>query len=591
MEMFLSQQIRADDPRMSTVYDHFSRNLSDIIQTGRRAGAGIVVSTLPVNLRDSAPFGSEHRPGLTDTNKWDQLYQSGVAAQAAGKIAEAMGWFNQAGQIDNNFADLRFREGACALALGETAEAQKQFVAARDLDTLRFRCDSHLNELIRQTVSEAGDQQVILADAERAFAGQSPDGLPGDDYFYEHVHPNFDGNYLLARTVAPQVERLLPGAVASRVSASQPWPTEADCARRLAWTDWDKQAALAEIFSRLTLPPFTGQLNHEAKMNELKAALDKLAPATRPVGIQAAQSLYKNTLTMVPEDPWLREQLSVLEQLSGELEDAATNAQRAVNLLPASSENWSQLGITLAEQHKYDEAAAAFRRSFQLNPEEIWALKNLAQALNDSGQRNEAINEYRHAVAVNPRFGPAWLNLGQLYEQMGRQGEADDCYQKALVNRVNRPQELITLARFCESRGWHEAAATNYTDAIKLSPLDASLYVSAGQNFDAGGKRAEAEQAYAGAVGLSPDLMAAHFLYGLDLGRDGKSSEATSQFQEAVRIMPDLPEARINLGIALENEGNYAEALTQFNKVLELSPTNAQALEQAQDLRRRLSSK
>ena len=60
MEMFLDQQVRASDPRMDAVYDHFSRNLSDIIATGRRSGAGIVVSTIAVNLRDCAPFGSEH---------------------------------------------------------------------------------------------------------------------------------------------------------------------------------------------------------------------------------------------------------------------------------------------------------------------------------------------------------------------------------------------------------------------------------------------------------------------------------------------------------------------------------------------------
>lgn len=593
MEMFLNQQVRAVDSRMSAVYDHFSRNLVDIIKTGRRAGAGVIVSTVPVNLRDCPPFGSEHQPGLTeaDLKKWNQLYESGVEAQAADNNKAATEWFSKAGQIDNQFAELHYRQGLGALALGDTAEAQKQFVAARDLDTLRFRCDSRLNGLIRQTVADYGDQQVILADAERAFAEHSPNGLPGDEFFYEHVHPNFAGNYLLAGTLGPQLEHLLPATITAGGSTGEPWPTEADCARRLAWSDWDKQEALADILSRLTLPPFTGQLNHEAKINELKAALYKLVPATQSAGIQEAQNLYKDALVMAPDDAVLREQLSVLEQLSGDLEDSVSNAQQAVNLLPSSSEDWSQLGIALAEQHQYAEAATAFRKSFQLNPEEVWALKNLAQALNDLGQRDAAINEYRRAVAVNPRFGPAWLSLGQLYEKMGRQSEADDCYHKALVDRVNRPEELTTLARFCESRGWHEAAATNYVDAIKLNPTDVTLYIKAGQNFDAAGRRAEAEQFYAGAIGLSPDLMVAHFLYGLDLGSDGKTSETTRQFREAVRIMPDLAEARINLGIALENEGNYSEALDQFNKILEQNPTNALAQEHVQALHQRLSSK
>jgi len=592
MEMFLNQQIRADDPRMSAVYDHFSRNLSDIIRTGRRSGAGIVVSTVAVNLRDSAPFASEHRQGLTeaDKSKWETLYQNGVAAQSAGKMDEATGWFRQAAQIDDQFAELLFRQGCCTLALGKTADAQKQFEAARDQDTLRFRCDSRLNGLIRQTVSNYGDPQVVLADEENAFAEQSPDGLPGNDLFYEHVHLTFDGNYLLARTLAPKLEKLLPGNIAAQVAASQPWPSETDCARRLGWSAYDKQEALSEIFSRLGKAPFISQLNHEARVQSLKNSLDQLVPATQSPGIKTAQSSCENALAMAPEDPVLREQLSTLDQLSGDLADAATNAQQAVDLLPSSSEYWSQLGVVLAKQQRYEKAAAVFRHAFQLNPEDVWALQNLAQALNGLGKPDEAIREYRHALAVKPRFGPAWLGLGQTLEKMGRQAEAEECYRKALVNRINRVPELKTLARFCENHGWREAAATNYDDVIKLDPSDPAPYVDAGRNLAALGRHAEAEQRYSEAVRLSPDFMQAHFLYGLELGRDGKPADAADQFREAVRIMPDLPEARLNLGMALENEGNYSEALAQFDKVLEKNPANAVALSHAQALRQKPSS-
>jgi tetratricopeptide (TPR) repeat protein len=591
MEMFLNQQVRADDPRMSVVYDHFTRNLSDIIRTGKRGGAGIVVSTVAVNLKDSAPFGSEHRRELsvTDKSRWEALYQNGVAAQSSGKIEEAAGWFRDAAQIDDQFADLRFRQGCCALALGKTDEAKKLFASARDLDTLRFRGDSRLNDLTRQTVSNFSDQRVVLADAEKTFAEKSPGGLPGDDLFYEHVHLNFDGNYLLARTIAPKLENLLPEKITAQTVAGQAWPSEADCARRLAWSDWDKQQALAEIFSRLDKPPFTGQLNHDAQIQNLKTSLARLMPATQPMGIKTAENLCENALALAPDDPALHEQLAELDQLSGNLTGAATNAQRAVGLLPSSSEDWSQLGIILAKQQKYENAAAAFRQAFQLNPEEVWALQNLAQSLNDLGRRDEAIHEYQHALSLKPRFGPAWLGLGQIYEKMGRKAEAEDCYRKALLNRVNRAAELKSLARFCESRGWTEAAATNYEDAIKLDPSDAGLYLSAGKNLAALGHHEEAEQHYSEAARLSPDSIQAHFLYGMELGRGGKASDAVTQFREAVRIMPNLPEARLNLGISLVDAGNYPEALQEFKKVLEQDPTNAMALQYAQALRQKLS--
>jgi tetratricopeptide (TPR) repeat protein len=109
-----------------------------------------VVSTVAVNLKDSAPFASSHRTGLSgpDKTKWELLYQLGIKAQAVGHEQRAMEQFQAAAQIDDSYADLRFRQGECSLALGQTQQAQRHFQAARDLDTLRFRCDTKLNDLI-----------------------------------------------------------------------------------------------------------------------------------------------------------------------------------------------------------------------------------------------------------------------------------------------------------------------------------------------------------------------------------------------------------------------------------------------------------
>ena len=592
MEMFLDQQVQADDPRMNIVYDHFARNLSDIISAGKHSGAGIVVSTVAVNLKDSAPFASAHRRGLNeeDKTKWEGFYQSGIAAQTAGNFNAAAGAYHDAAQIDGDFAELQFRAGRCALSLSENDGAQKAFAAARDQDTLRFRCDTQLNGLIRQTVSKQNDQRVVLADAERDFAAESPNGLPGSDLFYEHVHLTFEGNYLLARSIAPKVESLLPGKIAGSVAASQAWPSEADCARRLAWSDWDRQKSLSEMLSRLNNPPFSGQISHDEQVQKIKTSLSQLIPATRPAGVLAAETLCQNAIAGAPDDPLLHAQLAELDELSGNLTGAETNAQRTVELLPNSSEDWSELGLILAKQGKYDNAVTVFRRAFELNSQDVWALQSLAQSLNDLGHPEEAIREYRHALAVKPRFGLAWMGLGQIYEKMGRKTEAEDCYHKALENRINRAPELTTLARLCETHGWYEAAATNYDDAIKLNPLDATLYVEAGQNYSAAGRNGDAAARYAEAIQLAPDSLQAHFLYGMELGKAGKPGDAAVQFREAVRIMPNLPEARLNLGMALENAGNYSEALDQFNKVLELSPTNAMALDHTRALREKVAA-
>ena len=352
MVMFLNQQVPATDLRLANVYRNFERNLADIIRAGHNSGAGVVVSTVAVNLRDCAPFASLHRASLPDGQRadWEALFKSGVAAQQAGKWREAETQYRAAAQIDDAYAELRYRLGQSALALGDMDDARNQFAAARDLDALRFRCDSRLNDLIRQAGANREREGVLLADAERVLAANSLDGLPGADAFYEHVHPTFEGNYILARAISEQVEKLLPRTAAS---ASAPWPEITDCARRLAHTDRARQLALSEILGRLTDAPFTLQGNHDEQMRHWTGLARSLAPADSPAALRDAQRACDDALVAHPDDALLDQQLAELKQAEGDYAGAAAAAKRSLALLPSSQECWLLLGLALAQERKY----------------------------------------------------------------------------------------------------------------------------------------------------------------------------------------------------------------------------------------------
>jgi tetratricopeptide (TPR) repeat protein len=585
MEMFLDQQVRADDPRMGRVYRHFSQNLSDILQAGHDCGAGIVVSTVAVNLKDCAPFSSQHRTGLSDTDKarWDELFQAGVAAQQAGKVPAAATQFQAAAQTDDSYAELRFRQGQCALALGDAAGAQKQFAAARDLDTLRFRCDTRLNELIRQIAGHREPERILLADSDRAFADQSPDGLPGEDLFYEHVHLTFEGNYLLARTLDGQLEQLLPGQIAT---SAKPMPAIADCASRLAWTAWNRESVLADVIARLNSPPFTGQSTHDSQVARYRSLLSGLSAEAQPATAYQATAAAVNA---APDDPVLRAQLATLKAYSGDVSGAEPDARRAVELLPGCPEDWSLLGGVLATQGKFEDATRAYRRAVELSPQDVFDLQHLAQALTKLGRRDEAIGAYERAVAIKPRFGPGWLGLGLLREQAGDQTEAEKCFQKALANPVRLEPELLELARFCRDRKQIDDAVKFYAQAIQLSPLNVPLRIELGQCLSAAGRHEQAVECFADLAQLAPDLMEAHLLLGAELLHSGREAEAEAQFREVVRLSPDSIKEQLNLGLTLVGQKRYSEALVEFDQVLRLSPQNELALQYDQALRKKLA--
>ena len=310
MTMFADSRVAADDERLRGVYDHFRDNLADICEVGRGAGTPVVVCTVPVNLRESAPFASQHRPDLSgeQTAAWDELVAEGGRLEGEGKVAAALDRYGAAEKIDDRHADLEYRLGRCYAALDRPADAQDRFGRARDLDALRFRSDSTVNRTIREAV--AGRDGVILADAERSFAAASPIGLPGENLFLEHVHMNFAGNYLLARTAFEAAVPKFDGRF--RVGRADPL-AEKECADRLAHTHWNESKVLAQVANGLfRQPPFTEQSDRAERAARWAARLRALQSRLGPDALSDASAVYARAVADRADDWMLRMNYALL---------------------------------------------------------------------------------------------------------------------------------------------------------------------------------------------------------------------------------------------------------------------------------------
>ena len=581
MEMFVKNQVRLHDPRMANVYANFEYNLKKILETGKRSGVKMVASTVASNLKDCAPFGSLHRRDLpiADLDKWDAFYQKGAQAEEAGRTEEAIGYFRRANEIDDTFAELHFRWGRCCLALGQDPDALREFTLARDQDTLRFRCDTHINEIIRQIVSNREQDGILFADAEQTLARRSPHDLTGKEFLYEHVHLNFEGNYLLALTFAEQVAKLLPEEATRRAGLSRPWPSLDACAQRLAWTDWNRYEGDTQMIGRLKDPPFTMQLNHSEQIEWLRLRIEQLLPATQPAALREAEAGCRAALAIAPDDWVLHENLARLQQKLGDSAGAAESWRYVAESLPHCTEGWEMMGRGLAEQGRNEEALAAFQKALQLEPDSCAIITDMAQVFVRQGRNEEAMQMYEKVLKLKPYWGPAHLGLGKILEARGRTDEAQRHFQAALRDRMNTSSYYIALGAFCFERGWLAPAATNFLDALRLNPADAQTHLNLGTTLGLMGRRPEAQSHYAEAVRLAPNLAEARVRLGIELGRQGNDAAAMEQFAEAVRFKPDLLEARLNLGIALWKQHREADALNQFQEVLLQNPTNAIALE------------
>ena len=318
MEMFLDKQVPASSPLMKNTYANFEQNLRETVEVARSSGARVIVSTVATNLKDCGPFASLHREGLgqDELRSWNSLVEQGSSLENARVYDGALKAYLAATKIDDQYAELEFRMARTLWMLGDYAGARQHFSRARDLDTLRFRADTRINEINRSVASSTGAE---LVDADTLFSKESPNGVIGSELVYEHVHMTPHGNYLLARAMFLQI------ASKMRREGAQPTPegetpqkdtkqaaslppaaddgvsSEAECERLLAFTPHDQSRIANEMLQRLQKPPFTNQLNHSDQV--LRLVFKAQAPDENPNDTVAE---YQWAIAQRPEDRVLR---------------------------------------------------------------------------------------------------------------------------------------------------------------------------------------------------------------------------------------------------------------------------------------------
>jgi tetratricopeptide (TPR) repeat protein len=380
MEYFRNHRLAADDPLRMAIAENFQANLRDIVQAGRRAGAKVVVSTLGANLLDFPPLGSLHRARLSpeELTRWEAAYRDGSAAETNGVHEQAIEHYGAAAAIDDHFADLHFRLGRCYRATGDLEKARKHFAMARDWDALQFRADGKLNQIIRDMAGAAADAGVSLVDAERALADAAGESrLPGNQFFHEHVHLTFDGDYLLARTFLPAVAVAL-GLSAPHQTNQHSLTTRQECAEALGFTAWDELGTHAAVVRMMGNAPFLDQIDHAQHQS---AAERDVAAGTRgftPEAMQRAIGICRGAVARRPNDWQIHYTFGNLLADFGEHAAAAGELAAAVKLHPDFLPARIGLGKSLWRSGRQPDAAAEFQEILRLAPdykpaERAWA--------------------------------------------------------------------------------------------------------------------------------------------------------------------------------------------------------------------------
>lgn len=186
------------------------------------ANVPVIIVTLGSNLRDCPPFKSEHRAGLppAQEGEWQRHFDDGTQADLRDDLPAALARYRAAEAIDPQHALLNYRIARCLDRLGQPQQARDYFLRAKDEDICPLRMLERIYQLQHALAAET---RTPIVDARTLLERLSPDALPGNDLYLDHVHPTLGGHQHIARALAEKVHelRLLPTA-----------PAWADAARR-----------------------------------------------------------------------------------------------------------------------------------------------------------------------------------------------------------------------------------------------------------------------------------------------------------------------------------------------------------------------
>jgi tetratricopeptide (TPR) repeat protein len=466
MEMLAQHLAAPGDPAVERVYWHFEHNLRDILTNAERAGIGVVLSTVAVNVRDGAPFqGTEGQTAAT--SPWLAPVEEALARGDRHTVQELLRQRLQAAPTD---AEAHYLFGQVLEAVGELAAARRHYLDAVDTDRMKFRADTRINGLIRQAV--VGRTGVMLVDAAKALGADRESAAPpaGFKLFLEHVHFSWRGNYALAALLAPAVSaQLFPGA-GLRVAR---WLEEREAAAVLGYTPVGALTLQSGIEQLTARPPFTFQLDYARLRGRILREINTLSEQLRRQEVLAeAVNVVERAMTADPANPFLPFHLANTWLDVGQLDRALELNEQALKQRPVSAELLGQRGYILLQQGRLDEAENVLMDSVTREPHYYQTYELLSVIGSRRPDRRSGLEFFSGAVARLPQSATVRVAYARLLAAAGQTDEAAAQLEEVLRQAPDHPQALAALVDHLQARNERVTALEWLHRAFEYNPYN-----------------------------------------------------------------------------------------------------------------------
>jgi tetratricopeptide (TPR) repeat protein len=180
-----------------------------------------------------------------------------------------------------------------------------------------------------------------------------------------------------------------------------------------------------------------------------------------------SETLFTHALAVTSNNDVALNNLGIIFLDKGQLDDAISKLQAAVDLRPENAPAHDNLAKALLKKGQVAEAMVHYRKFLELEPANVEARNTLGTALIQQGRVREAIDQWQEALATQPENGNATSNLAWVFATCPEDSIRDGTRAVELAERALRISGgkiamiyKVLAAAYAESGRFADAAET-----------------------------------------------------------------------------------------------------------------------------------
>jgi len=267
----------------------------------------------------------------------------------------------------------------------------------------------------------------------------------------------------------------------------------------------------------------------------------------------------------------------------GQVAPAISSLESASDLEPTSSEILFTLTDLYLRTNRPQDAERIAKRATTFNPTDKRAFSNYGLVLMQEGKFDDARAQFELAAKLDPTDAAPIVLEGRSYESQNAPALALQTFNRALTIDPKNFDALVAKAHVQASQGSTADAIATYEQAIPFADNDeervaildqeAGVYLNQKDPVDA-------EAVLKRSISTYPAVYGAHLAYGDFYASQNKYSQAEAEWKLALGPNNDMHDALLRLGDYYFQVNRMGEAVAEYKRAADLDPNDPQLLAQ-----------